>query len=353
MTRVHTAVLIGRFQPFHNGHLALLEHALQVAQQVIVVLGSAHQARSPKNPWVWEERQQLITACLPTASKGRLRFVPLRDYYDLSRWVQEVRHWVEALVPQGASVGLVGHAKDHSSRYLAHFPGWLAIDLPRQGDVDATPLRDVYWNADDVPFEQVLPQLHPHMPAPAVQWLQTWQTSAAYAAVRQEAQALAAYRAAWADAPFTPVFVTVDTLVLCAGQVLLVQRGHSPGKGLLALPGGFLEPRDTLQQSAQRELQEETGLALAPDTWQAALQGVEVFDHPERSLRGRTVTHVYVLHLPGDTPPAVHGGDDAAAADWVPIQELWTLEPQFFEDHFHILRRCFARFGGGPLPQLP
>ena len=149
------------------------------------------------------------------------------------------------------------------------------------------------------------------------------------------------------------MFVTVDTLVVCAKHVLLVQRGHSPGKGLLALPGGFLEQRDTLAESAQRELQEETGLALSAEDWQAALQGVRIFDHPERSLRGRTITHVYVLHLPGDALPEVQGGDDAAAADWVLLQELWQLEPQFFEDHFHILRTCFAQFGGGPLPALP
>ena len=77
MYQVHTAVLIGRFQPFHNGHLALLEQALQVAQQVIVVLGSAHQARSPKNPWVWEERRKMIDDCLPTRMKGRVQFVPI------------------------------------------------------------------------------------------------------------------------------------------------------------------------------------------------------------------------------------------------------------------------------------
>ena len=86
---------------------------------------------------------------------------------------------------------------------------------------------------------------------------------------------------------------------------------------------------------------------------QAALQGCEVFDHPDRSLRGRTITHVFVFHLPGDALPAVQGGDDAAAARWVPVSELAAMESQMFEDHFHVLRRCFARFGAGPEPALP
>ena len=85
----------------------------------------------------------------------------------------------------------------------------------------------------------------------------------------------------------------------------------------------------------------------------AALQGVEVFDHPDRSLRGRTITHVFVLHLPGTVLPAVQAGDDAAAARWVPLAELPQLESQMFEDHFHVLRRCFERFGATPATTLP
>ena len=196
MYQVHTAVLIGRFQPFHNGHLALLEQALQVAQQVIVVLGSAHQARSPKNPWVWEERRKMIDDCLPTRMKGRVQFVPIRDYYDLPQWVAEVQRWVEALVPpMGVSMGLISHEKDASSAYLRHFPKWKAIELPRQGAVDATPLRELLWNLDEQPAEQVQAALAAALPEPVLQALTTWRETPAYAAVREEAQAMAAYRA--------------------------------------------------------------------------------------------------------------------------------------------------------------
>ena len=353
MPHAHTAVLIGRFQPFHLGHLALLEHALRAAQQVIVVLGSSYQARSPKNPFFWQERAQLIRACLSAKAQQRVHFVPVRDYYDMQRWVQAVQQGVDALVPAGASIALVGHDKDESSSYLRHFPSWQAIDLPRQGQIDGTPLRAQYWNLSDQPQAQVLADLAPSVPPATLQWLQGWMDTPAYAAMRAEAQALHAYRQSWAQAPFTPMFVTVDVLALCAGRVLLIQRGHHPGKDLLALPGGFLEPHDTLEQSAQRELQEETGLVLSPDAWRTALQGIEVFDHPSRSQRGRTITHVYVLQLPGDAPPPVAGGDDAAAAHWVPLADLAARESEFFEDHFHVLRRCFARWGGSAVPVLP
>ena len=349
----HTAVLIGRFQPLHNGHLALLQQALQTAQQVVVVLGSAYQARSPKNPFTWQERAQLIRTSLPPEQAARVHCVPVRDYYDEPRWVQAVMAAVHTQVPEGARVALVGHFKDASSDYLARFPGWELLSLPRQGDFDGTPTREIYWNLQAQPQDHIWQQLAPLVPAPVAHWLQQWQTTPDYAAMRAEWRMISGYKTAWDSAPYPPVFVTVDGLLLCNDHVLLIQRGHAPGQGLWALPGGFVEPRDTLWQSCLRELDEETGLPLSSAAMQSALRGVEVFDHPDRSLRGRTITHVFVFHLPGSDLPAVQGGDDAAAARWVPVQDLAAMEGQMFEDHFHVLRRCFARFGAGPVPVLP
>ena len=142
--------------------------------------------------------------------------------------------------------------------------------------------------------------------------------------------------------------MTVDALLRCRvphegaqqDHILLIRRGHAPGLGLWALPGGFLEPRDTLWQSCLRELREETCSTLSEADLQAALQSVQVFDHPDRSLRGRTITHVHYLDL-GVLPslPPVQGGDDAALARWVDVCDLPAMESAFFEDHFQILRQ--------------
>ena len=70
-----TAILIGRFEPVHTGHLALLQHALGVAKQVIVIVGSAFQARSPKNPFTWEERASMLLNALPEADRLRTRSI--------------------------------------------------------------------------------------------------------------------------------------------------------------------------------------------------------------------------------------------------------------------------------------
>ena len=74
------AILIGRFQPFHNGHAGLLQKALTTAAPVVVVLGSASHARSPKNPSTWQERAAMIGATLPEAQRARVHCVAVRDY---------------------------------------------------------------------------------------------------------------------------------------------------------------------------------------------------------------------------------------------------------------------------------
>lgn len=340
------AVLIGRFQPVHNGHLALLRAALARAQQVIVVLGSAHQARTPKNPFTWQERAQMLREALSNDEQKRLLVLPVRDYYDEPRWAQAVQQAVrQALAAHcaaGAHIALVGHFKDDSSAYLRAFPDWPLLALPRQGGMDASQIRHAYWAATPDTIAQALAPLGPEIPPTTLAWLHAFAQRPEFAALQHEWRILCAYRQSWAGAPYPPVFVTVDALLRCQDQVLLVQRGRAPGRGLWALPGGFVEPQDTLWQSCLRELQEETAWPLPEPTMRAALQQVRVFDHPGRSQRGRTITHVHCFDL-GSTPlPRVCGGDDAVQAQWMPIAALAGMEELFFEDHFHILRQCLA-----------
>nr|WP_246253959.1 adenylyltransferase/cytidyltransferase family protein [Comamonas jiangduensis] len=199
----HTAVLIGRFQPFHLGHLALLQQALQTAQQVVVVLGSAFQARSPKNPFTWQERATLIRSSLPAADVARVHCVPVRDYYDEPRWVQAVMAAVPQ-VPLGVRVALVGHFKDDSSNYLARFPGWELLSLPRQGDFDAPPRASCTGTWAICP-RRAMGTAHPTAARPVAEWLRDWQTSADYTALRAEWRMLSSYHAAWASAPIPRV----------------------------------------------------------------------------------------------------------------------------------------------------
>nr|WP_296018289.1 bifunctional nicotinamide-nucleotide adenylyltransferase/Nudix hydroxylase [uncultured Acidovorax sp.] len=332
-----TALLIGRFEPVHSGHLALLHEALRQAPQVIVVVGSAWQARSPKNPFTWQEREAMLLGALPEADRGRVQVLPVRDYYNEAVWVQAVRRGVAEHTAPGARIALVGHFKDATSSYLRAFPGWTLVDLPRQGRMDATTIRDAYFGATPATVGTALAPLAGEIPPSTLAMLEQFAQTPHYPALQEEWRMLRGYREAWAAAPYPPVFVTVDAVLRCQDQVLLIRRAHAPGKGQLAVPGGFIEQRETVWQSCLRELVEETHCQLSEATMRAALQSVAVFDHPDRSQRGRTITHAHYFDL-GDVPfPVVQADDDAALVQWTPIDQLARLEEEFFEDHFHML----------------
>lgn len=340
----HLAVLIGRFQPFHRAHLALLEQALALAPRVVVVIGSAFQARTPRNPFTWTERAEMIRQALPEAQRGRVEFLPMRDYYDEARWLAAVRESVEAQTTtpaERASIALVGHVKDATSGYLRGFPGWTLVPAARRAGHDGTALRAAYFGAAEADSraerDAALAALTDLVPPATLAFLRAWSALPFYAELAEEWRMLRDYRAAWAQAPYEPVFVTVDTVVRCAGKVLLIRRAKAPGRGLLAVPGGFIEPRETAYQSALRELAEETHLSLLPETMQDSLRGSAVFDHPDRSQRGRTITHAFYFDLGERELPELRADDDAAGADWVAIGELAGLEDRFLDDHFHML----------------
>ncbi|MDR2365018.1 MAG: bifunctional nicotinamide-nucleotide adenylyltransferase/Nudix hydroxylase [Zoogloeaceae bacterium] len=327
--RFDAAVLAGRFQPFHNAHAVLLKAALAQAERVVVVLGSAFAARNIRNPFNVKERAAMIRASLDARAARRVSFAPVRDYYDDSRWAAAVEKGALAAMkewaPRSPRVALAGFHKDASSDYLRLFPRWSLLALERQGDIDACAIRRMYFMgaADERSLAAVPPAV--------ARFLESWATRADFAALREEYLAVDAYRKKWGAGPF----VTLDALVTAAGHALLVRRKNAPGRGLWAIPGGFLEKEERLLQGALRELKEETGLDLANDVH--ALRDVAVFDHPLRSPRGRILTHVHWFDLARKTLPAVQGADDAEAARWFPIRGLSGMEAELFEDHFHIL----------------
>ncbi|MEN9842834.1 MAG: hypothetical protein RLZZ612_663 [Pseudomonadota bacterium] len=344
-SRFDLAVCIGRFQIFHNGQLALVRLALSVAPRCVVVLGSAHQARSPRNPLTWRERAEMIRLALPEADRERVRFVPVRDFYHGQRWVQAVHALVEAewaaqsdVAIRSARIALVGHHKDATSAYLNDFPTWTLCALARQhGELHASDLRRSYFSSPPDALEATLAALIEHVPPSTTQFLRAWAQLPAYADIAYEWRQLAEEKAKWASAPYPPVFVTVDAVVRCADHVLLIQRGRSPGKGLWAIPGGFIETRETTYQSTLRELEEETSLRLLPQDMAHALRAAHLFDHPDRSQRGRVLTHAHYFDLGARRLPDIQAADDAMAARWVPVSELVEMEAQFHDDHFHIL----------------
>lgn len=143
--------------------------------------------------------------------------------------------------------------------------------------------------------------------------------------------------------PFSTAYprpmLTVDVVAARPGaagpEVLLIQRGHPPFEGCWALPGGFVEEGETLEQAARRELEEETGLTGL------TLAQLATFGDPGRDPRGWTVSVAFWSWLGPEMGEGIAAGDDAAAARW------WALDglPPLAFDHAEILAAFLARPG--------
>jgi len=109
-------------------------------------------------------------------------------------------------------------------------------------------------------------------------------------------------------------------------QIVLITRKNPPYQGNFALPGGFLEPREMIEECCIREAKEETSLDVE------IVRIVGVYSDPDRDPRGRTVTVTYLCKSIGGT---VEGSDDAESARWVLIDDVKEMALAF--DHGQML----------------
>jgi bifunctional NMN adenylyltransferase/nudix hydrolase len=267
-------VVIGRLQPAHTYHIDnLVIPAAQAGDLVVVLLGSSHKPRTFKNPLTWQMRRDIIDAsvldwCKQNGVDRRdladVVCVPIRDYmYSDNQWIVQVQHeLVKAInayydAPVDHRVTLHGCKKDESSYYLDYFPQW-GSDLyggeRNEFGVSGTTIRngifdgEIDWAANVYPSARKL--------------LMKWKESVPAKDIVEDYQFVQKYKKSWEAAPYPVIFQTVDNVIVYKGNLLLIKRGAAPGKGLWALPGGFVDYDETLLASAVRECREETKLRL-------------------------------------------------------------------------------------------
>ncbi len=339
-------VFIGRFQPFHNGHKAVIETALKQAKEVVVVVGSSFAARNIRNPFTFEERKAMIEACFTEpqhftyeGAQGRVKtprvkVVPVSDYpYDDNKWINAIQRIVDETVPHAKDVGLIGHSKDSTSYYLNIFRDRKDhVEVPDVGGINATDIRKVILTPMDYTDFEELAYI---MPDATLSCMSGILGKPEFKVIRQEYEMVKRYKEAWKAAPFPPTFMTVDAVVVQSGHILLVKRGDMPGKGQWALPGGFLNQEETMLDGAIRELKEETKIKVPVPVLKGSIKASKTFDAPNRSARGRTITQAFFLDLGVGELPKVKGSDDAEKAFWVTFNKV--KQEKMFEDHFHII----------------
>jgi bifunctional NMN adenylyltransferase/nudix hydrolase len=351
--KFNTLVFVGRMQPFHKGHKAVIDKALEHAFEVVIVLGSAKQPRTIRNPFTTRERAQMISAVYPKEVTAKsIKIVEVMDYpYDDNAWVSAVQtavNSVKTVWKKNLGVGLIGHSKDHSSYYLNIFPDWRNhVEVENIDGINATDIRNHVLSGKWEPLNI----LYPTMPKESVDVMDGILYANKYGTDDEanftpvgdyligEYFFVKDYKDKWSEAPYAPTFVTTDAVLTQSGYILLVKRGEHPYKDCWALPGGYLEQGLNIEDNMIKELREETQVKVPAKVLKGSIRNHAVFDHPERDPRGRTITHGFHVDLgyPSEKLPKVKGSDDAADAKWIHLSEVKPYNLAF--DHYSIISR--------------
>lgn len=309
-----TGILIGRFQPFHVGHLHSVGVAASQVDKLYILVGSSNACRSIKNPWTFAERKDMIRSKLWSAHITNVEIVPLNDYpYNDTQWIADVRATAEHY--DMGKPTLFGHMKEGND-YLKWFPDWKYRDIETPHPVNATSIRQRMYATDD----STMPR--------------TVRDDFAY--YEKEKKLFANY-----PFPETLNFNCGDAVVECQGHVLLIRRLRAPGAGAWALPGGFKNGNESFLDCAVRELQEETNIRVPEKVLRGSIVKTELFDSPKRSFgipRNTLAVYFRINPDPDGGLPRANGADDAAECKWFPLTDVLN-NMELYDDHAHIISK--------------
>lgn len=343
------ALIIGRFQLPHRGHFHLFETALQQNDHLIIAIGSHNSPRDIRNPFETEDIKNIINMYFD--DDRRISYIYVEDHlYMDAVWANEITKKVMERVSEitdQRNITLYGHEKDDTSYYLKMFPYWKYIDVEPihkedGGYYNATDFRTtlyeriIEYKSTGLFFSNFVDLFLPFKMTYAIKdFLECLAKNESLDHIVEDYIFCKKYKEKFKDYDFPPIFVTCDSVCISNDHILLIKRKNSPCKGSYALAGGFLDQNETIENGIIRELYEETMIDISIDELKKCMKKVKVFDIPNRSMRGRTVTHAGLFILPATVN--VVANDDAKSAFWFPLDKLHTIKKQFMEDHYHVI----------------
>jgi bifunctional NMN adenylyltransferase/nudix hydrolase len=326
-------VFIGRFQPVHSAHLEIIKRATALCDKLVIITGSAAQPRTYKNPFTSSERELMIKRATGGLSIQISVESNVDTIYNDQAWAVRIQALVAKHTTEGDKVAIIGHKKDDSSEYLDFFPQWNLEEVEEIEPLSAVNIRDLFFkrNANMKFIKGVVPQT-------TYDFLSEFKETAEYEQIIREREFVENYKKQYASLPYPPIFSTADAIVVQSGHILLIKRRAEPGRGLWALPGGYVNANTdkSVEDAAIRELREETMIKVPAPVLRGSIKANRVFDAIDRSPRGRIITHAFYIQLPDGELPKVKGSDDAEKAKWIPLSEVTS--DIMFEDHYQLIQ---------------
>lgn len=345
MKQFDKAVVIGRFQPFHNGHAAMVRKALGEAKIVYILLGSAYAYPNVLNPLTARERQTMIFSWLnanfPIEDVVRVQFENIPDYlYNEEKWKTSVRTAIRET--KGDKIAIYGYEKDAGSYWLKAF-GWTHVPVPpvqvNGKDLSATDLRPIIFNHKNGWDKQLLR----FVPQTTVNYIDKWMSEDTFWRLFYEYEKWESELEKFKNYPYPDALncCTGDSVVVCNNHLLVIRRKFAPGKDALALPGGHKNANETFLDCAIRELLEEVRIKVPEKVIRGSIRNSMLFDHPKRSVHFSKPTVAQYIKLEpnndGSLPRIMGGSDDALEAFWMPMHEVKQNRGEFFDDHYQII----------------
>ncbi|AAX78660.1 hypothetical protein RB43ORF138c [Escherichia phage RB43] len=339
------AVVIGRFQPFHNGHAAMVRKALEESETVYILLGSAYAYPNVLNPLTANERERMIFSWLMTEYKYedvcRVKFAHIPDYlYNEEKWKTSVRTAINET--KGDNIAIYGYEKDADSYWLKAF-GWTHVPVDPVKVDGKIYLRPIYDQPSFLHKNGWDKKLSRYVPPSTVSYINSWMMTDTFWRLYYEFEKWESELEKFKNYPYPEALncCTGDNVVVCNNHLLVIRRKFAPGKGALALPGGHKNANETFLDCAIRELLEEVRIKVPEKVIRGSIRNSMLFDHPKRSVHFSKPTVAQYIKLEpnndGSLPRIMGGSDDALDAFWMPLHEVVQRQGEFFDDHYQIV----------------
>jgi bifunctional NMN adenylyltransferase/nudix hydrolase len=356
MKKHDVAFILGRFQPFHTGHLSLVKKGFEVADNVCLILGSCDRPRSLRNPFTYDERITIIKSHPYTqALKSNIYFLKdVDNLYNHDQWRADLINKIKNFGNEHnfKDMIILDHTKDNSE-FIYEDTGFIinrfqvndTVKYSNKDDVFDTPLSATAIR------EQIYRDIFVFSQYPKYLQSVDLNIKELKDSLQVDYNYYEKYKADYEALPYPPVFVTVDVVLRIFDHILLIERGRTPGKGLLALPGGFFDAESDVStvDAAIRELHEETGLNIPTHILKSCIVDNKIFDFKYRSTRGRVISHTFYIDATtwctdefdlfdeSDIEKIpTQAGDDASKTQFVGLKDI--VSNNMFDDHYDIIK---------------
>jgi bifunctional NMN adenylyltransferase/nudix hydrolase len=305
MTRI--GLLIGRFQPPTNEDIDMIRKASDLYDYTLVLVAGAHRPARVKAPMSWEI---IAKTMIDKAPECDFQVMGLLDtLYDNATWVSHVRlcldTYCDAFNIQNPDITLLGQTEDNARKTLSFFPDW-STDMPRNSNRDVA-LHTLY--AQGLTFTDA---------GTRTKLLQARSLLEEEQTRLQKASEVLGY----------PVILnTSDAVVVQSNHLLVVQRPD----GLYSIPGVHITEHETGLEAALRAARTKGAINMPKGALEGRLTDSKVFDHPDRSERGRVRTEAFLFTLPASGRMEDIKGKNSF---WLPFNSCYPH--MFFEDHYDI-----------------